>query len=319
MVHRVAFIGAGNVVRKRYLPAISQRTDCEVVAICSQHGRSANEFAALYGIGSVYQDFETLLQQDDIDTVFICTPTYLHREMAEAAIGRKKNVFVEKPLCTNYRDSHILLQRAVRYSNTFYVAFNNQFRDANQWLRSKVLAGDIGDIELIDFDWYRTKGHEQKAWLYDVNLAGRGVLIDLGAHLVHLALSLIPLRHQFTAYCNNVIHNPRSSSVDDTSVAMITVDDRITILIKLGWDMKFSTKTRVLLEVFGKEAHISNQDYQGPKTNGFGHMIQDFFRHIEANSTPDLGLVEDTMMLLDALYRSNQTRSTLSGKFRGVS
>lgn len=317
-MHKIAFIGAGDVVHKAYLPALSQRADCKVLAICSQHGRSAKELAGLYGIETVCEGYEELLQQDSIDTVFICTPTYLHREIAEAAIKRKKNVLVEKPLCTNYQDSQFLLQQAYRYSKTFYTAFNNQFREENQWLRSTVLTGDIGDIELIDFEWYRTKRYENKVWLYDANLSGGGVLIDLGVHMINFALSLIPDRREFTAYCNNVSHDLLFSSVEDTSVAMVTVNERITILIKVGWDMKLSMKSRVILKVAGREGCILNQDYQGHKTDGFGHMIKDFFHHIENQPNSNLELVDDTMMLIDALYQSDQSQSLITGMFRNT-
>jgi len=244
--HRVAFIGAGDVVRKAYLPAVSRRKDSRLVAICSQKGESANELATLYGIEKVFSGYDEVLQQEDIDTVFVCIPTYLHRRIAEAAMKYNKNILVEKPLCANYQDSHILLQRAFHYRKTFYAAFNNQFREENHWLNSKVLAGDIGEIELIDFEWYRTKRYEDKTWLYDATLSGGGVLIDLGAHLIYFALSLIPNRREYTAYCNNMSHKVRPS-VEDTSVAMVTVDGKIMILVKLGWDI-FTNSKRIFRE-----------------------------------------------------------------------
>lgn len=322
MKHNVAFIGAGDVVRRSYLPTLADRTDCKIVAICSRNEQSARELATQYDIEIVFQDYETLLQQPDTDIIFICTPNYLHRTMAEAAMAQNKHILVEKPLCTTYQDSQALLQQAYRYSKTFYVAFNNQFREENQWLRTKVLADDIGEVELIDFEWYRTKRHENKSWLYDTALSGGGVLIDLGAHMIHFALSLLPSRGYYSACCYNVSHHAFSSPVEDTSTSIICVDDKTTILIKLGWDMQLSKRSRVTLEVFGLAGCVSNRDFEKDQTNmpqkvsdGYGAMITEFFQHIESNTKPDLNLVNDTMMLLDALYQSSQTRTAISGEF----
>lgn len=325
MKHRAAFIGAGDVVRRSYLPAISQQSDCEVVAICSQSGQSARELADLYEIDIVSKHYEEVLQQPDIDTVFICTPTNTHREIAEAAMKYEKHVLVEKPLCTTYQDSQALLQQARSYDKTFYAAFNNQFRVENQWLKTEVLAGKIGEVELIDFEWYRTKRHAEKAWLYDPPRSGGGVLVDLGAHMLHLALSMLPNRQHYSAACHNISHQAFSSSVEDTSISMISVDDKITILIKLGWDMKLPKPSRVTLELFGLAGRISNRDFVETKANGLAKksdgydlMIAEFLQHIEANTKPDLDLVDDTMMLIDVLYRSSQSQTTINGEFCSV-
>ena len=82
--------------------------------------------------------------------------------------------------------------------------------------------------------------------------------------------------------------------------------------------MQLATKSRFIVELSGKDGHISNQDYKGDKPNGFGLMLQDFFHHVESGTTLNLGLVDETMVLLDALYWSDQSRSTVAGEFHGT-
>lgn len=323
MKHKVAFIGAGDVVRRSYLPALAHRSDCTVAAICSQSIQSAREAASQFGIERVFDTYEELLRQPEIDTVFICTPTYLHRPIAEAAIAAQKHILVEKPLCATYEDSHALLEQAAGYDKTFYVAFNNQFRLENQWLRREVQAGKAGALELIDFSWYRTRRHEAKTWLYQPEQSGGGVLIDLGAHLIHFALSLLPDRRSFAVCGSTITHQPEISPVEDTAVGMITVDGATTLLIKLGWAMQLATPSSVTLEVLGRGGRLSNRDYQASegvskKTSGFEPLIEEFFQHIEAGTKPDLNLVEDTMLVLDKLYQSSRTGLSQSGNFCGA-
>ena len=314
MIH-IALIGAGDVVRKSYLPALTSRTDCKVIGICSQQGQSASELASFYGIEKVFPYYTDALEHDAVDTVFICTPTHLHREITEAAMDFNKNVLIEKPLCTNYEDTRRLLNRAKTYPNAFYVTFNNQFRSENAWLKARVLAGDFGEIELIDMNWYRRLIATNKSWLYNQTYSGGGVLIDLGTHLIHLALSLVPNRQTFRVYCNTVSHNLPDSTVEDTAIAMITINGITTIQLKLGWDMELDQKSRVKLEVFGRNGSVANHHYNGEKMNPFNRLIDDFFHHIESKTIPDLALIDDTGMIIESMYHSSRSSKLIEGEF----
>jgi predicted dehydrogenase len=314
MEHRVGIIGAGDVVRRSYLPVLSRRADCRIEAICSAGGDSARALASAFGIPRICRDYREVLQQPEVETVFIVTPPHVHREIAEEALRRGKQVLVEKPLCPNYEDCYQLLARASRYTKTFYVAFNNQFREENQWLRSKVVDGQIGNPEVVDFEWFRTKRYEDKLWLYDAQLAGGGVLMDLGVHLIHLALSMFPQRKRFQAVCSQ----PRrrmGSGVEDTAISMVTVNRKSVVLIKTGWDMPLPVASKVTLNVYGDRGFLSNLDFNGNKSDGFSHMIDDFFHHIEAGTKPDLKLVGDTAASVDALYESSVNGSVIERDF----
>ena len=313
MGHRVGIVGAGDVVRRSYLPALSRRGDCHVRAICSARGESARAVASEYGIRDVSAGYEELLHDADIDAVFIATPPHLHREISERAMESRKHVLVEKPLCSTYGDCRSLLERAVAYEKVFYGAFNNQFREENLALRSRALAGDLGALELIDFEWFRTRRYPDKLWLYDRRLAGGGVLMDFGVHLVHLALGLLPDRKSYRAFSSGF--RQMEHSVEDTAVAMVTVDCKTTVLVKAGWDMKLPAPARVILNVYGHAGSASNLDYRGAKTDGFDSLLADFFRHIESGTKVDLKLVDDTMSVVDALYNSSESGSPVEGRF----
>ncbi|MFC1516301.1 Gfo/Idh/MocA family protein [Thermodesulfobacteriota bacterium] len=318
-MNNIAFIGAGDIVRKSYLPALTSRSDCKIVGICSQQGRSASELASHYRIERVFSGYLEVLESDIVDTVFICTPTHLHREIAEAAMAHNKHVLVEKPLCTSYEDGRLLLRRARTYPKTFYVTFNNQFRAENAWLKERVLNGNFGEIELIDMEWFRRDIVTNKPWLYNKKYSGGGVLIDLGTHLIHLALSLIPDRHSFIVYCNTISHNLPDSDVEDTANAMITINGITNIQLRLAWDMEsLEQKSRVDIEVYGRKKNASNHRYDGKKVEPFSRLIDDFFHHIESNKKPDLALIEDTMILIESMYRSQKTNTLIKGKFRAL-
>ena len=288
----------------------------EIVFIYDPNREMTKKLSQGVQVGGIANSLEEAIVHPEVEAVIVATPNYLLSEISMKSLQASKHVLVEKPLCARYVESAELIRRAKTYKKTFYVAFNNQFREDNQWLKSTALSGEIGDLELLDFEWCRTKRYVTKTWLYDPRQSGGGVLIDLGAHMVHLALSLVPDRSSYVVSCKNFKHNERLSGVEDTSISMITVNDSVSIVIKLGWDMCLPTDSKVNLNVFGRKGTISNRDFQDEKSDGYAYMIQDFFRHVENRAVPDLGLVYDTMALLDALYESDNSQSLVTGRFK---
>ena len=304
MAHRVGIIGAGDIARKTFLPLLAERKDCELAAICSRTPGPARELATEYGIEQVYDDLHSLLERSDIDTVFVCTPTETHLTIAQAALKQSKNVLIEKPLTTIYEDDVSLLKLARLQSKTFYVAFNNYFREENRWLSRQVLAGTLGRVQIIELEWYRAQP-----------FPSGGVLMHLGAKLFHFALSLIPERRSFTAICQNVQRSGESATDEDTSTSSVVIDGKVSINMRLAWDIVLPVDSRVNLDVFGENGGVSNRDYKGTQSDGYENMIGEFLEKSGSGEPMDLDLVEDTLTLLNALYRSHRIQAVVSGNF----
>ena len=98
-LHRVGLVGAGEVVRRFYLPVFRSRADIRVQAICSRDRRRATEVAQLLDIPTVAVDHRALLDDEGIESVIVCTPPHRHFEIASHAFGQGKNVLLEKPPC----------------------------------------------------------------------------------------------------------------------------------------------------------------------------------------------------------------------------
>ena len=195
MSHRVGIIGAGDIAQKTYLPLLSERDDCQIIGIYSRTKDPAIKLAKEFQIDHVFDHIDELLEQKEIDSVFICTPTETHAEIATAALHHSKNVLIEKPLTTIYDDDIALLRLAREKSKNFCVAFNNYYREENEWLRRKILGGSLGQVQIINLEWYRALpfpsfgSHQGKD--------PSGVLMHLGAKLLQLRLD----------YFQNVIHS----------------------------------------------------------------------------------------------------------------
>ena len=317
MVYRIGIIGAGDIAQKTYLPLLAEREDCELAAIYSRTRGPASELATKFGIEHVYDDLNELLERSDIDTVFVCTPTETHLTIARAALKYSKNVLIEKPLTTVYEDDVSLLKLARLQSKNFCVAFNNYYREENEWLRRKVLEGTLGEVQIINIEWYRalpfpSVGPHQGA-------QPSGVLMHLGAKLFSVALRLLPERRSFTVVCQNLKRSGGPTADEDTSLSSIVIDEKVTVNMRLGWDIALPVGSQTNMEVFGKKGKASNRDYNGPESDGHKNMINEFLERSDSGECMDLDLVEDTMTLLNALYQSHRAKTAVSGKFAQAS
>jgi scyllo-inositol 2-dehydrogenase (NADP+) len=314
---RLGLIGAGDVVRRFYLPALAGRPGLMVQAIASAGGRSAAELAAQHAIPVVCDGVAALLRRTDVDAVAVCTPPDAHRGIAAAALRRGKHVLVEKPITASAGDCAALAGVAARRSAILYYTFNNRLREENRHLTERVLGGTIGALEAIDVEWLRTKPVAAAAWCRDTDRAGGGVLADLGSHLIMIALGLVPARRRFVAQCAASRRSGRTGDPEDVAVGHVVIDGHLPLTIRTGWGMALDRPAIVGLRAFGRAGMATNLDYEGPKSDGYGAVLDAFAAHIRARRQPDLGIMVDTMRLLGALLASGRTGRPVTGRFRG--
>jgi len=314
---RLGLIGAGDVVRRFFLPALAARPGYRVAAIASPGGGSAGALAAEHGIPAVCDSAEALIARADVDAVAVCTPPDTHRAIVAAALRARKPVLVEKPVTTAAQDCAALIAAAARTKTVLYYTFNNRLREENRHLTERVLSDALGALDCIDVEWLRSKPVQDLAWRHDVRRAGGGVLADLGSHLIMIALGLVPARRRFSARCSLVRQDGDRRAPDDLATAHIVIDGSLSLLLKTGWAMALDQPAIVNLRAFGRAGMVTNRDYRGPTSDGYGAVLDRFAAHVRARRQPDLGIVADTMRLLEALYRAARSGRPVAGRFRG--
>lgn len=306
--HKVGLIGAGEVVRRFYLPVLTSRSDIWVRAICSGDGRRAAEIAQLLKNPSVAADYQSLLDDEEIESVFVCTPPHMHFEIAFTAFERGKNVLIEKPPCSTYEELASLQAMSAQSGCVFDVTFNNAAREDNAWLAEAVQRGRIGAVELIELEWFRTKPRPDKAWAnYPQTAGGGGILADLGSHLLRIGISLIPQARRCVAYCATTRHHSSGhAQVEDIACANILVDEAVQIVLKVGWGMPMNVPFRFSVVAHGASGSLSNKDYAGSSSDGYSNVFNRFIAAARLGQQSDLTAVNRAMRLLHALYKSSR-------------
>jgi len=115
---RIGFIGAGGIARQRHLPGLKAIDGIELVAVANRSRASAERIARDWGfLGPrlrVCDDWRAVIEQPDVDAVFIGTPPYLHCEATLAALEAGKHVFCQARLARDYREALAMYERARR-------------------------------------------------------------------------------------------------------------------------------------------------------------------------------------------------------------
>ncbi|MGB0671416.1 MAG: Gfo/Idh/MocA family protein, partial [Rhodospirillales bacterium] len=308
--------GTGAVVQRFWLKtfdALAGRVRLE--AICSGRLASAEALAAQRPGLRVLADAQALAADAAVDALLICSPPDLHRAQAETALAAGKPVLVEKPLTACYDETVVLLRSAQAASVPFMATFNNLYRDNNAWLRRAVLEGAVGTLERVDIRWLREMLPETHDWLYQAERSGGGVMADIGIHVFINALALVPTRGGFRLDCRTESRSAVSGPAEDWAEVRLTIDDGPQMHFTLGWGLTLGQPVDFAFTAEGTGGALSTVEFKGPVDDGYRRLFERFLTLVETGGRADLDLYHDSMLILDACYRSAASGAAVSGHF----
>jgi predicted dehydrogenase len=184
---RLGFLGVGWIGRHR-LEAIAESGLADVAALADCDFAAAARTAALFRGALPVASLDHLLDMRP-DGVVIATPTALHADQAIAALESGSAVFCQKPLGRTAAETRRVIDAARRKNRLLGVDMSYRFVRGIEKIRELARAQTIGGIYAMDLVFHNAYGPD-KAWYYDPGLSGGGCVIDLGIHLVDLALSM---------------------------------------------------------------------------------------------------------------------------------
>lgn len=192
----IGFGSAGRIYNAPIIKSVSGYTIEKILTSSSENIRAAQKD---FPQASVVQDYDEILQDENIDLVVILTPNHLHYTHAKKALLHGKHVVVEKPVTSTVREAEELIHLA-REKNLVLSVNHNRRWDSDfvtvQKLTKEQRLGEIVEYE-AHFDRFR---HEVKnSWKENKEYPGTGILYDLGSHLIDQALTLFGLPDEIFA------------------------------------------------------------------------------------------------------------------------
>jgi predicted dehydrogenase len=190
-VLRAGVIGLG-FAGTTHLDAYTALPGVEVVALAGQESERLAMLGETRGVPNLYEDWEDLVARDDLDIVSIGTPNFLHHPVAMAALRSGKHVFCEKPLAPTGALAAEMVDAARSANRVLEIAYNHRRRADVQYLSRYLESGPLGSVYHARASWTRRRGIPGLgSWFTSKALAGGGPLVDLGSHVLDIALYLL--------------------------------------------------------------------------------------------------------------------------------
>ncbi len=190
---RAGVVGLGWAGRQ-HMAAYAGSPDVELVGLAGLEAEPMQQLGDQYGISAEqrYPDWADLVAQGGLDIVSIATPTTLHAPIAIAALDAGIHVLSEKPMAENATVAQGMVDAAKRNGKVLDVSFNHRRRGDVQALKQIIDAGLLGDIYYAKAGWLRREGIPGLgSWFTRRATAGGGPLMDIGVHMLDMALHLL--------------------------------------------------------------------------------------------------------------------------------
>lgn len=190
---RWAFIGCGNVAEKKSGPAFQKIEGSRVIGVFRRDREKALDYARRHGIPRVYENIDQLLNDPDVNAVYVATPHAFHKPYALMVAQAGKACYVEKPLGINHKDAYEIYDAFRQKGLPLYVAYYRRKLPPFVWLREFLLRGYLGKITGGEMKFIRpARPHEKNPstlpWRLKPEISGGGYLFDLGPHLIDYLL-----------------------------------------------------------------------------------------------------------------------------------
>jgi predicted dehydrogenase len=258
--------GAGRFHAQQY----ASMPDVELVALAGLEPDRCRQIAEQHHIPHVHHDYAELIARPDVDGVSVCVPNHLHAPMTIAALEAGKHVLVEKPLAASVAEGEAMAEAATRTGRVLMTVFNRRFRNDSQIVKRHVEAGALGQIYFARTGWLRDQGIPGGAggWFTDKARSGGGCLIDLGVHMLDLALWLMGQpRVESVSAATRAALGPRGRGlfpgyrqgegdtfdVDDFVAAFLRLESGATLALEVSWAGYIEKGDRFFVQLWGDE------------------------------------------------------------------
>jgi predicted dehydrogenase len=260
---RIGFVGVGWIGRQR-MKAITDSACSNVVGIVEPEATLARAARELAPEAAIYSLRELL--ESGIDGIVIATPSALHAEQAIAALESGVSVFCQKPLARNGDETRRVIDVARAADRLLRVDLSYRYVRGIRKIRELILSRALGHVYAIDLAFHNAYGPD-KAWFYEAALSGGGCLIDLGIHLVDLALWMLDfprVRHVSSRlFRNGQRFTPRGREVENFAIANFYLDGDVAVQLSCSWKAHAGRDAVIQVSFYGTQGGATFYNVDG--------------------------------------------------------
>ncbi|PHU35029.1 Gfo/Idh/MocA family protein [Pseudobutyrivibrio ruminis] len=230
-------LGTANIAKGCTIPGMQQVDNCELYAIAGRDINKALKFKDDFGFQKAYGSYEELIEDSEVQAIYIPLPNGLHLKWVKEALQHKKHVICEKPLALNASAARDMFKTAKANGVILMEAYAYLHSPYIKCLKADIDSGLIGEIDYIESE-FLTQGYSEDIRLYKEQ--GGGAMYDLGCYCTTMILSLID------STPTSVIANARYTElgVDELTNAIIKFKNGVNATFTVGMILGKDTGSR---------------------------------------------------------------------------
>lgn len=248
---KIGILGTADIAFRRFLPALKSCQGITYIGIASRTPEKTDRFLETYG-GRAYSSYEALLEDPEIDAVYVPLPPALHYEWGKRVLLSGKHLMMEKPFTTSLKETQELLQLAkeknLAVHENYMFLYHSQLAKVKEWITD----GTLGEVRLFRMSFGFPKRADED-FRYCKALGG-GALLDCGGYPVRLALELLGKSARVT---QAKLNQPEGYEVDLFGNAVLENDNGLCAQISFGMDNAYQCQ----LEIWGSKATLIAQRF----------------------------------------------------------
>lgn len=249
----IGVIGCGTISSVMAIPAIKEIENARLVAVSDVRADLAQKLATKYNVKS-YTTVEALLNDKEVEAVYIAVPHNLHAELCVQAAQKGKHILIEKPMATNLEECKLMINECEKNDVKLQIAHNVRFTSAVQKTKELMDIGLIGKpvFARAQFSWWNPP--DPSSWRQSKSKGGGGSVMDVGIHCIDTLRFLLGDVSEVSAVVDRVAFD---YEVEDTALMTLKFTSGAYAFIDACFNNRYCENG---LEVYGTGGSILGKD-----------------------------------------------------------
>lgn len=205
---RWGIIGCGSVTEVKSGPGFQEANHSQLVAVMRRNGDLARDYALRHNVPKWYDNAEKLINDTEVDAVYIATPPAYHMEYTLKCAQAGKPVYVEKPMARNFEECRAMIQACENAGVPLFVAYYRRALDRFNKIKELIDSGEIGEIRFVSITLYRRPlqidlNSGKLPWRVNPEISGGGEFLDLASHTLDVLDYILGPISEARGYADN--------------------------------------------------------------------------------------------------------------------
>ncbi|HEY8891475.1 MAG TPA: Gfo/Idh/MocA family oxidoreductase [Clostridium sp.] len=205
---RWGIIGCGDVTEVKSGPGFQNANNSQLVAVMRRNGELAKDYAKRHNVPKWYDDADKLINDPDVDAIYIATPPAFHKEYTIKCARAGKPVYVEKPMAINFEECTAMIQACSNAGVPLFVAYYRRALERFNKVKEVIDSGKIGEVRLVTVMLYRRPieidlKSGELPWRVIPEISGGGEFLDLASHTLDVLDYILGPIIEVVGYADN--------------------------------------------------------------------------------------------------------------------